>query len=271
MSGMGSHQSHKAMTTTWLTPKEIIEDLGPFDTDPCAHPSWPTADRLICLPEDGLVAPWEGTVWLNPPYGRETWRWLDRLAEHGDGIALIFARTETAGFVSSVWEKATAVRFLHGRLHFYRPDGSRADANAGAPSVLVAYGESAAGRIQRSSLPGTFLRVAPELPGAHVTEYVVLPAGMERGDPDERYFALRVEDRGPYRGREGGGWGVTDGGTWLSRSGGWDLPARFRRWQFRWEHPEDALAAARAAVDERRFGTRGETWKQWRERREEIR
>lgn len=108
-------------------------------------------------------------------------------------------------------------------------------------------------------------------PSVHVTEYVVLPAGMERGDPDERYFSLFVRDCGPYQGREGGGWGVTDGGTWLSRSGSWDLPERFRRWQFRWEHPEDALTAARAAVDERRIGVRGETWKQWRERREETR
>ena len=114
------------------------------------------------------------------------------------------------------------------------------------------------------SAPGT-------MPSVHVTEYVVLPAGMERGDPDERYFALRVEDRGPYRGREGGGWGVTDGAAWLSRSGNWDLPQLFRRWQFRWEHSEDALAAARAAVDARTFGNRGETWTQWRERREETR
>lgn len=108
-------------------------------------------------------------------------------------------------------------------------------------------------------------------PSVHVTEYVVLPAGMERGDPDERYFSLFVKDCGPYRGREGGGWGVTDGGTWLSRSGGWDLPARFRRWQFRWEHPEDALAAARDVVDTREVGNRGITWSQWLARREDGR
>ena len=34
---MGSHQSHRAQTTTWLTPPHIIESLGHFDLDPCGH------------------------------------------------------------------------------------------------------------------------------------------------------------------------------------------------------------------------------------------
>jgi hypothetical protein len=77
---------------------------------------------------------------LNPPYGKETGRWLDRLACHGDGIALIFARTETEMFFEHVWTKANGVFFFRGRLHFHRIDGTRAKANAGAPSCLVAYG-----------------------------------------------------------------------------------------------------------------------------------
>ena len=160
MSGaMGSHQSHRAKTTTWLTPIHIIDALGPFDLDPCAHPQWPTAEKLICLPEDGLAADWAGRVWLNPPYGDAVWEWLSRLAEHGQGTALIFARTETAGFVREVWEKATAVYFLHGRLHFHHADGTRAKANAGAPSVLVAYGNNDAEVLRTCSLPGTYLRI----------------------------------------------------------------------------------------------------------------
>ena len=30
---MGAHQSHRAKTTTWLTPPHIIEAVGPFDLD----------------------------------------------------------------------------------------------------------------------------------------------------------------------------------------------------------------------------------------------
>lgn len=145
---------------TWLTPLEIIRDLGPFDLDPCGAPGWPTAERLICRPDDGLAARWTGRVWLNPPYDRSTWTWLSKLADHGSGVALIFARTETAGFVDQVWNRAAAVRFLHGRLHFHLPDGTRASANAGAPSVLVAYSGADARRLADSSIPGTYVDLA---------------------------------------------------------------------------------------------------------------
>ena len=155
---LGSHQSHRSLSTTWLTPIEIVRALGQFDLDPCGHPGWPTADQLICLPEDGLTAEWVGRVWLNPPYGREVWSWLAKLAEHGDGVALIFARTETDGFVREVWGKADAVLFLHGRLHFHRADGTRAEANAGAPSCLVAYGERNVAALAECGLPGTLTR-----------------------------------------------------------------------------------------------------------------
>jgi hypothetical protein len=154
---MGSHESTRAQTTTWLTPPHIIQDLGPFDLDPCGYPGWPTATKTYCLPQDGLQSPWEGRVWLNPPYSSEAWVWLNRLASHGRGTALIFARTETRGFVEQVWGKATALRFLHGRLFFHRPDGVKAETSAGAPSVLVAYGQEDAARLQTSSLPGSYV------------------------------------------------------------------------------------------------------------------
>ena len=161
---MGSHHSTSAQTPTWLTPPHIIEALGTFDLDPCAAPGWTTARQHYILPTDGLAEPWHGRVWLNPPYGNEAWTWLNRLAEHGKGTALIFARTETAGFVEQVWGKATAVLFLHGRLHFHYPDGTRAKANAGAPSVLVAYGPDDAEQLSTSGLDGTYLELRDEAP-----------------------------------------------------------------------------------------------------------
>lgn len=156
---MGSHHSARAETTTWLTPLHIIDALGHFQLDPCAHPNWPTASRLICLPEDGLAAEWDKAdrVWLNPPYGMEAWKWLEKLAAHGNGTALVFARTETAGFVEQVWNKASGILFLHGRLHFHYPNGERAKANAGAPSCLVAYGYEDAYALKHSGLPGTYI------------------------------------------------------------------------------------------------------------------
>lgn len=154
-----------AQTTTWLTPLHIIEALGPFDLDPCGHPGWPTADRAICLPDDGLAASWSGRVWCNPPYGAQAWVWLERLAEHGSGTALVFARTETEGFVRTVWNKADAVLFLAGRLHFHHADGRRASANSGAPSALVAYGQFDAARLHEAVATGALSGHVVDLAG----------------------------------------------------------------------------------------------------------
>lgn len=127
---------------TWLTPPEWIKALGPFDTDPCCPSAmpWPTAGFMLTEREDGLVTPWAGRVWLNPPFGQEWPAWVERLAEHGNGIALIPARTETREFYRLVWERAAAVCFVRGRPHFHYPTGERAPFNSGAPIALVAYG-----------------------------------------------------------------------------------------------------------------------------------
>jgi hypothetical protein len=156
----GHHRPHRGQTDEWLTPPEVLRSLGEFDLDPCSPDNrpWPTAREHFTADDDGLSRRWFGRVWLNPPYGPETGRWLKRLARHGNGVALIFARTETEMFFDSVWSKASGLLFLRGRLHFHRPDGSRAEANAGGPSVLVGYGEENAESLRTSGLSGWFVR-----------------------------------------------------------------------------------------------------------------
>jgi hypothetical protein len=95
-------------------------------------------------------------VWLDPPYGQQTGLWLDRLSRHGNGIALVFARTETAMFFEHVWGEVPGALFLEGRLHFFRPDGTRAQNNSGGPSVLLAYGEENARRLRECPLRGAY-------------------------------------------------------------------------------------------------------------------
>lgn len=153
---MGAHHSAAAGTTTWLTPPEIITGLGgagSFDIDPCAFPGWMTARHMVCQPDDGLAVDWlaHGRAWVNPPYGNEAGEWLAKLQR---GTALIFARTETEMFQREVFGKAHGLLFLAGRLHFHYPDGSRAKANAGAPSVLCAYGQDDLDRLAASDLQG---------------------------------------------------------------------------------------------------------------------
>lgn len=143
--GIGSHTlPNEGKSVIWLTPPDILARLGVFDLDPCAAPSprpWPTASRHIELPEDGLSARWSGRVWLNPPYTQQMGSWLAKMAQHGSGIALMFARTETEMFQQQVWPHVHSALFLEGRLWFHRPDGTRGESNAGGPSVLLSYSE----------------------------------------------------------------------------------------------------------------------------------
>lgn len=164
MSGMGSHQSAAMLKDEWLTPPSFLAQLGEFDLDPCApiKRPWDTAKQHYTIMDDGLTRPWAGRVWCNPPYGTHAAKWLARCAAHRNAVALIFARTDTAMFFEQVWEKADAVLFLRGRLHFHHVDGTRAKANSGAPSVLVAYGPDNAACLGRCGIDGRLVSVRGE-------------------------------------------------------------------------------------------------------------
>ena len=157
-----SHERSRTGKCEWLTPPEIIRALGRFDLDPCAprQRPWPTARRHFTIEDDGLCKAWFGRVWLNPPYGRETNRWLAKLARHGDGIALIFARTETRMFFDHIWARASAVLFLRGRLTFHNADGTKPTNSGGAPSCLVAYGRRNAVALATCGLPGKLISLS---------------------------------------------------------------------------------------------------------------
>lgn len=139
---LSGHQSARMKNDEWLTPPEILRALGTFDLDPCSpiNRPWPTAGAHYTVEDDGLSRPWHGRVWCNPPFGREAIKWLRRMAEHGNGIALIPARTETAMFYECIWGVADAVLFIKGRPHFHFVDGEKAKFNSGAPICLAAYG-----------------------------------------------------------------------------------------------------------------------------------
>jgi hypothetical protein len=164
---IGGHQSAAAKSHTWLTPPGILHALGEFDLDPCACPEprpWATA-RVMWTREDApLKRPWPaGTrVWLNPPFGPRNvlGAFMGRMAQHGRGTALLFARTETEVFFRHVRGAASAVLFLRGRPHFHRQSGIQAEANCGAPVLLIAYGEDDARRLQASGLDGQFVALA---------------------------------------------------------------------------------------------------------------
>lgn len=138
-----SHESAAALSVEWYTPPWIFQALGiNFDLDPC-HPGdrlpWVPVSLIYSLPLNGLLMPWSGKVWCNPPYGSETINWLAKMSAHGNGVALVFARTDCAWFHEHV-TTADAVLFLKGRVRFVDGAGVSGGGGAGSGSMLIAWG-----------------------------------------------------------------------------------------------------------------------------------
>lgn len=157
---MGGALKPDEISVEWYTPPHVFEALGlTFDLDPCAPKggvAWVPAAGHFSIEDDGLSQPWAGRVWLNPPYGAATARWVERLQRHGDGLALVFARTDTAWAQRAI-ASAAAVCFVTGRLSFIA--GNRIDQrghNAAAASMLLAYGETCAEALRAAGLGLTF-------------------------------------------------------------------------------------------------------------------
>lgn len=137
-------QVYKGSSVEWYTPSGDLQG--------------PRLTRHYSIAEDGLALPWAGRVWLNPPYGRESAEWVDRLAAHGDGVALVFARTDTAWGQRNI-AAADAVCLIAGRLSFVPgPSASQPKGhNAGAPSMLLGFGETCASAVLACRLGLTFV------------------------------------------------------------------------------------------------------------------
>lgn len=135
------HEKRVSLSTTWVTQMWIFDWVGVFDLDPATfdgHP-WPCARENRST--GGLDAPWYGRVFLNPPYeSRQIEPFMQRMAEHSNGVAVIAARIETKWFQDYVFGAAKAVWFPRGRIKFCRPDGTEAKSVA-FPSCVAFYEE----------------------------------------------------------------------------------------------------------------------------------
>ena len=154
---LGSHQATVGRSQDHITPRWLIDVLGPFDLDPAAADPRPWDCAAVSWTTNGLGRAWFGLVWLNPPFDRyQVGGWVARLAQHGNGIALLHARTEV-GWFEPIWQSAAAILFLADRLKFCRLDGSEQPANSGAPPILAAFGPDATARVERSNIPGALV------------------------------------------------------------------------------------------------------------------
>jgi phage N-6-adenine-methyltransferase len=147
----------------WYTPAGIIQSLGEFDLDPAsseeAYRQNRSAKQFYTAEEDGLKQDWNGRVWFNPPYSNPLiQQFLSRMAEHNNGIALVFAKVEAKWFHDIVLRHATAIKFLYDRVRFFRPDGTRGLQPRNG-SMLIAYGTENARILSDNTLKGKFLHL----------------------------------------------------------------------------------------------------------------
>lgn len=149
----------KNSTDEWYTPIELINSLGKFDLDPCAPiiPLWKTAKIMYNKNDDGLTKKWEGRVWLNPPYSRPIIeRFIYKMAEHNNGIALLFNRCDSKMFQDIIFQKASSMLFMRNRIKFYRSDGSLGG-SPGCGSILIAFGYENSIILKNSLIKGKFI------------------------------------------------------------------------------------------------------------------
>jgi hypothetical protein len=155
---MSAHEACTGASDEWFTPPEIFAALSlTFDLDPCQPEHGRAFLSVPCrhfytAADDGLVQPWRGLVWMNPPFGGRNGHvpWLRRFLDHGNGIALVAARTSAAWFHDYA-VKAETMLFPRGKTKFVRPDGTRGG-SPGTGVVLLGMGLVANGALAGSGL-----------------------------------------------------------------------------------------------------------------------
>ncbi len=145
-------------TDEWYTPRDMFNQLGVrFDLDVASPPGGPHA--VPCASwyaeyDNGLIRPWWGFVWMNPPFGHQSTkrRWLKKFFDHGEGIALLPDRT-SAPWWQEAAPRASCVLLTARKWKFVRPDGS-IGGSPGTGTTLFAAGDRARGVLLRASSLG---------------------------------------------------------------------------------------------------------------------
>lgn len=118
----------------WYTPPEYIEAarriMGQIDLDPasCEEASKVVqARRYFTVQDDGLQYDWPGRIWLNPPYGGLTAKFVSKLVEQyqqgitTEAILLVNAHATDTNWFQSLWDHVLC--FTDHRINFYGPGG----------------------------------------------------------------------------------------------------------------------------------------------------
>ena len=143
----------------YYTPRWIFDAAElVFDVDVAApvDPSRRTcpARRYLTPVEDGLVQPWDGLVWMNPPYSSIS-PWVDKFAAHGCGMTLLPVLKRCL-WMGVVLRSADALALVS--AYFGRPDGD--PAKPSFPLMLIGCGPVASAAVGRVAAADRYVQGA---------------------------------------------------------------------------------------------------------------
>jgi ParB family chromosome partitioning protein len=132
----------------WRTPRRFLDAarvvMGGVDLDPASSMEaneTVEAARFYTEADDGLILPWRGRVWLNPPYGGQARLFVERLVREYEvgnvtaGLTLVNSHpTETAWFQQLF---RYTICFVRGRIDFGGP--SREVSSSSTHGSAIAY------------------------------------------------------------------------------------------------------------------------------------
>ena len=126
----------------WGTPQDFFDRLHEefkFTLDVCATPENTKCTQFYSPDDDSLQQTWNGVCWMNPPYGRQISKWIQKAYESSlsgaSVVCLVPARTDTRWWHN--YCSRGEIRFVRGRLQFCRPD--KIKDNAPFPCAVVIF------------------------------------------------------------------------------------------------------------------------------------
>lgn len=156
---------------TWNTPRWFLDRVESalcqrIGLDPCSNATSEVraiVEYRLERDQDGLALPWRGfgPVFVNPPFGREITKWMERCSTEGQGaeiVALVPARTDTAWWHGAAIS-ADAIILWRGRIAFRIRDKDRG--NAPFPSSIFYWGARRAQFLHEFSRDGFVAKARP--------------------------------------------------------------------------------------------------------------
>ena len=123
----------------WETPVEFYDKYNKifnFDLDVCATKENAKCNKYFTKKDDGLSKKWHSNCWMNPPYGREIGKWMQKAYESSlEGatvVCLVPARTDTKWWHDFAMKGK--IEFIKGRLKF-----GNAKYSAPFPSAIIIF------------------------------------------------------------------------------------------------------------------------------------